>query len=465
MAIFRQLPTGWLIYSVLMDCRYSIFSGFPQRHFRAGVWPIAFAVLAGIGNAQAPVERMNKVVQQYADAQMFMGSVLVAQHGKVLFSKSYGWADAEWNIPNTPTTRFQIASVTKQFTAASILLLEERGKLKTEDAIRKYLPDAPTAWDKITIYNLLTMTSGIAGDAAKYEPGPPDRLVFRDEPLDFQPGENWDYTNEGYMVLGYLVEKISGQSYPDFLMENIFKPLGMNDSGPNSNVAIIPHRASGYLPGADAMENAERPNFTGAGLASGGIYSTTEDMLRWENGLFGGKLLRPASLRKMTTPFKHDYACGLYVRHVDGRLLIDYDGNNIGFNAQMAYYPEDELAVVILANLNGYVTGRINTALAGLMHGETVAFTPPPREIPLPKGVLAQYVGTYEFPDSQLVLTLEGSHLMAHFGATFPLFAESETKFFSKGWDLQFEFSKNDKGELTSVTKHFNGQEEKGIRK
>ena len=436
-----------------------------MRNYRLVVMASVFALLACVCSAQAPVERMQQVVQPYADAQMFMGSVLVAQHGKVLFSKSYGWADAEWNIPNTSTTRFQIASVTKQFTAAAILLLEERGKLKTEDPVRKYLPDAPAEWDRITIYNLLTMTSGIAGDAAKYEPGPPDRLVFRDEPLDFQPGEKWDYTNESYMVLGYLVEKISGQSYPDFLMENIFKPLGMNDSGPNSNVAIIPHRAAGYWPGADGMENAERPNFTGAGLASGGIYSTTEDLLRWENGLFGGKLLTPALLRKMTTPFKNDYACGLYVHRVNGRVLIDYDGNNIGYNAQIAYYPDDGLAVIVLANLNGYVTGRINTALAAVMHGEAIAFTPPPREIVLHKAVLERYVGAYEFPDSRLVLSLERGHLMAHFGATFPLFAESETKFFSKGWDLQFEFSKNDKGEFTSVTKHFNGVDAKGTRR
>lgn len=409
---------------------------------------------------------MDELVQTYADAQMFMGSVLVAQHGKVLFSKSYGWADAEWKIANSSTTKFQIASVTKQFTAASVLLLEERGKLKTEDPVKKYLPDAPAAWEKITIYNLLTMTSGIAGNAAKYEPGPPGKLVFHDEPLDFQPGEKWDYTNLGYMVLGYLVEKVSGQSYPDFLEQNIFKPLGMNDSGVNSNAAIIPHRATGYWPGADGMENAERPEFTGAGLASGGIFSTTEDLLRWEQGLFGGKLLTPASLHKMTTPFKHDYACGLYARQVSGHVLFDYDGNNIGFNAQVAYYPEDELAVIVLANLNGYVTGRMNSSLAALMHGETVAFTPPPREIPLSKDVLARYVGTYEFPDDdRLVLTIAGSHLMAQFGATFPLFAESETKFFSKGWDLQFEFSKNEKGEFTSVTKHFNGQEEKGTRK
>src|SRR5580700_8856153 len=124
-----------------MDSKYSAFSGPVKRNFRAGLWPLA--LLVGTCSAQTAAERMDKLVQPYIDSQMFMGSVLVAQHGKVLFSKSYGWADAEWKIPNTPTTKFQIASVTKQFTAASILLLGERGKLKTEDAVKKYLPDAP----------------------------------------------------------------------------------------------------------------------------------------------------------------------------------------------------------------------------------------------------------------------------------------------------------------------------------
>jgi CubicO group peptidase (beta-lactamase class C family) len=332
-----------------------------KRNFGLTGLAIGFAFLAGMCNAQAPVERLQQVVRPYVDTQMFMGSVLVAQQGKVLFSKSYGWADLEWNVPNSPTTRFPIASVTKQFTTAAILLLEERGKLKTDDLVKKYLPDAPASWDKITIYNLLTMTSGIADHGAEYEPSKPDRLIFADKPLDFQPGEKWDYKNTNYLVLGYLLEKVSGQSYADFLQENIFSPLGMNDSGLDSNVAIVPHRASGYLPGADGIENAERPNISGA-LSAGGLYSTTEDMLRWENGLFGGKLLTPASLRKMTTPFKHDYACGLYIHVVNGRQVIDYDGNNIGFNAEMAYYPNDGLAAIVLANLNGYVTGRITTA-------------------------------------------------------------------------------------------------------
>jgi CubicO group peptidase (beta-lactamase class C family) len=450
-----------------MDCQYSAFRGLPKRDIRAEGWLIAFALLIGTCSAQTAAERMDKLVKPYIDAQMFMGSVLVAQHGKVLFSKSYGWADAEWNIPNSSTSRFNIASVTKQFTAASILILEERGKLKTEDPVKKYLPDAPAAWDKITIYNLLTMTSGIAGDAAKYEAGPPDRLVFRDEPLAFQPGENWDYTNESYMVLGYLVEKISGQTYPDFLMENIFKPLGMNDSGASSIVAIIPHRASGYWPGADGMENAERPNFAGASLASGGIYSTSEDMLRWERGLFGGKLVTPASMRKMIAPFKHDYACGLYVRHVEGRLLIDYDGNNIGYNAQVAYYPEDELAVIVLANLNGTVTSEMNKALAAVALGETPPTPSVHKEIPLPKQVLSRYAGTYQFSGYSLKMVPEGNHLLVQFddGSMLPVFPESETKFFSKPWPTRFEFSKNDNGEFTAVKQFDGDKEENGVKK
>jgi CubicO group peptidase (beta-lactamase class C family) len=115
----------------------------------------------------------------------------------VVLSKGYGWADAEWSIPNSPSTRFAIASITKEFTAASILLLEERGKLKTDDLVKRYLPEAPASWDKITIYNLLTHTSGIPDAAVQYESGPPDKLALRDNPLDFQPGEKWAYSNMG----------------------------------------------------------------------------------------------------------------------------------------------------------------------------------------------------------------------------------------------------------------------------
>ena len=138
--------------------------------------------------------------------------------------------------------------------------------------VKKYLPDAPASWDKITIYHLLTHTSGISDDAAKYEPGTPDKLVFRDGPLNFQPGEQWAYTDLGYIVLGYLIERISGQTYEEFVQQNIFKPLGMNDSGLFSFVTIIPRRASGYWPGSNGIENADRSD-PRIGFSAGSLYS------------------------------------------------------------------------------------------------------------------------------------------------------------------------------------------------
>jgi CubicO group peptidase (beta-lactamase class C family) len=167
------------------------------------------------------IARMEQIIKSYVPKQ-FMGTVLVAEDGKILLDKGYGFANLEWEIPNTPTTKFRLASISKQFTAASILLLEERGKLKVEDPLKKYMPDPPAAWDKITIFNLLTHTSGIPNftDFPDYRDTEaaattPEKLVarFRDKPLDFEPGTKWNYSNSGYVLLGYLIEKISGQTY------------------------------------------------------------------------------------------------------------------------------------------------------------------------------------------------------------------------------------------------------------
>jgi len=434
--------------------------------FRTLLTAFALAVVSQPSHPQALSDRLEQVVKPYADAQMFMGRVLVAKKGEVLFSKGYGMADLEWRVPNSPTTRFNIASMTKQFTAASILLLEDRGKLKTDDLVKKYLVDAPASWDKITIYHLLTHTSGISGDAAKYEPGTPDKLIFNEKPLTFQPGEQCAYTNLGYIVLGYLIERISGQTYEDFVRKDIFKPLGMNDSGLFSFVTIIPRRASGYWPGSNGMENGDRPDAR-IGFSAGSLYSTTEDLLRWEEGLFGGKVLSAASLRKMTAPFKSDYACGLYVKHVNGHLVIEHDGNNIGFNSDMTYFPEDRVAVIVLANLNGTVVDEMTRALAAVAHGETAPTASVHKEIPLSKEVLARYAGTYQFPNYSLKMIPEGNHLLVEFdnGRTLPVFPESDTKFFSKPWPIQFEFSKNEHGEFTVLTRHQDGHDENGAKK
>src|SRR5260221_1550454 len=195
----------------------------------------ALLVLLALSCLGQDAARMDQIVQSYAANNHFMGSVLVARDAQVLFSKGYGSANLEWNVPNSPGTKFRLGSVTKQFTASSILLLEERGQLNVNDPVKKYLPDAPPAWDKITIFHLLTHTSGIPSftsfpDYSKLEPFATTaaQLVarFRDKPLEFQPGEKWNYSNSGYALLSYLIEKITGGSYEAFVQENIFTPLG-----------------------------------------------------------------------------------------------------------------------------------------------------------------------------------------------------------------------------------------------
>src|SRR3954468_16742034 len=209
--------------------------------------------------------RMDQVVQSYVAKRQFMGSALVARGPEVLYSKGFGSANLEWDVPNAPNTKFRLGSITKQFTAASILLLQERGKLNITDPVKKHMPDAPAVWDKVTIYHLLTHTSGVPSftgfpDYAKLEPFPATALElvgrFREKPLEFEPGEKWNYSNSGYVLLSYLLEKISGQSYEKFVQENIFTPLGMKDSGYDSNSAVIPHRASGYVSRGDHFEHA-----------------------------------------------------------------------------------------------------------------------------------------------------------------------------------------------------------------
>jgi CubicO group peptidase (beta-lactamase class C family) len=366
--------------------------------------------------------------------------------------------------------------VTKQFTAAAILLLEERGKLKVDDPVKKYLPDAPAAWDKITIFHLLTHTSGIPSftgfpdyAATEAAPSTPEKLVarFRDKPLDFEPGEKWSYSNSGYVLLGHLIERISGKTYAQFVQENIFAPLEMKDSGYDSNSAIISHRAAGYEPGPDGPRNAGFVQMS-IPFAAGALYSTTEDLLRWEQGLFGGKLLSAASLQKMTTPFKTDYAFGLGVVTKNGRKLISHGGGIEGFNTYLAYYPEDHLTVVVLGNLNGTAPGAIGGLLGAVTHGEQVVLPGERKAITVPLDVLQRYVGTYELRPGVLnLVTLERDHLMTQLTGQpkFPLFAESESKFFLKVVDAQVEFVKNDKGEVTHLVIHQGGGEQKLPRK
>ena len=435
---------------------------------------IVFVFIAFIAtpcSAQDPA-RMEEVVQTYVQNKTFMGTVLVARGSEVILSKGYGSANLEWNIPNTPSTKFRLGSITKQFTAASILLLEERGKLTLDDPIKKHVPDAPAAWDAITIFNLLTHTSGITNFTAlpdykslKLDETPVAKTIatVRDKPLDFVPGEKMSYSNSGYLVLGHVIERVTGASYEKFVTDNIFTPLGMKDSGYDSNTTVIARRAAGYMPSPAGPVNAGYVHMS-IPHAAGALYSTTEDLLRWEQGLFGGKLLSPSSLAKMTTPFKSDYALGVVVRTANGRKVIQHGGGIDGFNTFLAYYPDDKLTVAVLANLNGQTPNQIATKLAELAHGGVVQLTSERKEITLPVATLSKYVGTYELgPGASMMIRLVGDRLTTQLTGQqqFPIFAESETKFFLKVVEAQVEFFTDASGAVTHAVMYQNGRERK----
>jgi len=430
------------------------------------------STVAGLAQDTA---RMSELVKAQAAGDRFMGSVLVAKDGAVVFEQSTGWANIEWKVPHAGTARFRVGSVTKQFTAAAILLLEERGKLKLDDPLGKFVPSAPESWRPVTLQQLLTHTSGVPSftdfpeyGTRKLSPETPAQTMahISDKPLDFTPGAKFKYSNTGYVLLGWIVELTSGQSYETFVREQIFKPLGMNDSGYDSNTAPIPLRASGYVPGPAGLTNAPYIDMHVPGGA-GGLYSTTHDLLRWTQGLFGGKLLSAASLEKMTTPVKDGYAFGLGVATTHGRKVISHGGGIEGFNAQLAYYPESKVTVVVLANVNGTAFTELADQLATVEFGDTVTLTSERKEIEVPVATLQRYVGVYQLlPKITNTIRLTDGRLTTQLSgqSAFPIFPESDKKFFLKIVDAQVEFFTDEQGKVTHLVQYQGGRTQKAPR-
>ena len=303
-------------------------------------------------------------------AENFSGVVLIARNGKVLFARPYGMANLELDVPNTLETKFRLASITKQFTAAAILILQERGKLSVNDKLCTYLPDCPPLWKGITIHQLLTHSSGIysfteSPDTARYDPLPMPVLdtvaLFKDKPLDFAPGTGFHYSDSGYLLLGYIVERASGEKYEDFMSEKIYQPLQMQNSGYDHPWNILKHRAQGYAVKSGSTVNSAYMQMD-TPLGGGSQYSTVGDLLLWDQALYGESFLSRASLTAMFTPNsanvpqewlvgeKGGYGYGWMIEQLFGRKLYVHGGLINGFSTIIMRYPEDRTLVVALRN-------------------------------------------------------------------------------------------------------------------
>ncbi|WP_420148317.1 serine hydrolase [Spirosoma sp.] len=339
--------------------------------------------------AQTKAEKIDAFVRQYVANRQFNGAILVADKGKVILKKGYGMANMEWNIPNTASTKFRLGSITKQFTSMLIMQLVEQGKLKLAGKITDYLPDYPKATgSKITIHHLLTHTSGIPSytsfpkffETMSRDPYTPDAFVkkFSGLPLEFEPGSKFEYDNSGYFLLGVIIEKATGKSYADALKEMILDPLEMKDTGYDLAGPIISKRASGYEKRSEGYVNAPYLDMT-IPYAAGSLYSTVEDLNRWDQALYTDKLLADTTLKAtMYTPYLNHYAYGWGVETIkvgqlkDSLLLIEHSGGINGFNTLISRIPQDKRLVVLLNNTGGAPLSAMRKSILNILYNQPV---------------------------------------------------------------------------------------------
>lgn len=418
---------------------------------------------AALARAAVTPQRLDEQAQAYHSLERFNGSVLVAQHGTVLLSKGYGMANFEWMAPATADTKFRLGSITKQFTAMAVLLLEQQGKLKVDDAVCKYVDACPEAWKPLTLHHLLTHTSGIANFTGfpDYQktmamPSPPAETLkrFRERPLEFAPGSKFSYSNSGYVLLGYVIEKVSGTGYAAYLRQNVFAPLGMNDSGYDDAKALLAHRAAGYNRVPGGVANSEFIDMT-IPHAAGSLYSTTLDLMKWDEALKAGKLLSAENHKRYITPVLDRYAYGWFVATKDGVTQISHGGGINGFATMILRVPSEGLLVVTLSNVLPSQAGKLADDLLALARGKAVDKPAYPTEVKLGVETLRPYVGEYELsPQFIITISLEGGQLMTQATGqpSFPLFASSETEFFLKVVEAKIRFEKDGAGKVTGLT-------------
>jgi len=316
----------------------------------------------GTTTERAAAERVDRVVKQQMLANKVPGvSLAVLRHGKIILLKSYGLANVEHEVPVKPETVFESGSIGKQFTAAAVMILAQENKLSLDDKISKYFPDAPASWKDITVWNLLTHTSGLGDYPAdidlKRDYTEDEYFAsFKKAPLDFAPGSSWNYSNVGYVTLGMLIRKVTGKFYGDFLQERIFKPLGMNTARIISEADIVPNRAAGYRLVQGELKNQDWVSPSTNSTADGSLYFSILDLAKWDAALYTDTPLTQSSRSKIWTPARlndgrtKDYGFGWHLGQYHGRRLAFHGGAWQGFKTFIIRFLDTELTIIFLAN-------------------------------------------------------------------------------------------------------------------
>ncbi|HTJ01267.1 MAG TPA: serine hydrolase [Methylovirgula sp.] len=388
------------------------------------------------------------LVNGFVAADQFAGVVLVASGDAIHLRQAFGLADREWQTAHRIESKFRLGSLTKQFTAAAILQLMEKGALSLDDPITRHYSAAPEAWRHVHLMHLLTHTSGIPSytsqpgffeKGALFEQTPEEIIALtRELPLLFQPGTHFKYNNGGYVLLGHVIERLTGQTYESYLQQNLLRPLGLDDTGYEHTDALIPFRARGYRFANGGIENATYIAMS-VPYAAGSVYSTADDLLAWLKALKQARPLNASSVALMIADHGQGYGMGFAVQSQFGHRHLVHAGGINGFSVVLSHYPETDTTFLVLANIQGAPVQKIARDLAAVYFGADQTL----EEVTLDPALLADYVGTYALEGKRLRVSQKGARLFAEWAGQIEqeMIAEDDHHFRAKwsDWSLSFE--------------------------
>lgn len=374
-------------------------------------------LMIGLGSAQDVTNKTAEYMDAMARVNHYSGVVLIAKNGKSLFAHPYGFADWDQRLPNTLNTKFRIGSITKTFTAAAVLILRDGGKLKLDDPICNYITGCPEAWRPITIKHLLTHSSGIADDFAEltrmrreHKSSAEFIEAIKQHPLSFPPGTRSRYSNSGYILLGGIVAKVSGEPYPSFLRKRIFGPLEMKDTV--AETAPVAGEAVGYSWDGTTYQKTELLDVSGLS-ATAMVTSSVADLLRFTEALHRGKLLKQGTVAEMWTPQIEHSGYAWHINTVNGRKMVSHGGDIEGFASALDYYPDQGVFVASLSNVGRIQPTQLVADLASIAFGEPYAVPHERKFITLSAEEMKALVGTYRLSSGGTIcVTAEGNQLM-----------------------------------------------------
>lgn len=415
-------------------------------------------------SAQDVPAKLDELVSAYAKEFRFNGAVLVASQGKILLDKGYGLRDVSNNSINDEHSIFKIGSLTKQFTAALVLKLQEMKKLSVNDKLSKYFPAYPKG-DSITIDQLLHHTSGIYNYSGNREfmkneiTKPQDRkammALFQDKPLDFSPGTQWKYSNSAYVLLGFIIEDVSGMNYYAAVRKYIFAPAGMKESGFDFTRLSDPKKTTGYMRLIEQTNTVAPLVDSSVPFSAGAIYSTTADLYRWNQAMWNYKVISKASTQLALTPVKNKYGYGLFIDSLYGKRKVEHSGSIPGFNSNMVTIPADQTCVILLGNASTNFLDTMAKSLLAILYNKPYSIPEPFKRMAISTTDLKEFEGAFAdgamppfkvwLEDGKLIGQPEGQEALE-------MRPEKKDLFFIREEEAHVRFNRNDKDQIISLS-------------